>query len=260
MIKFQEFDEFDKMWMSYLMFKREAMIARSGYAYVNIYPEPTEEDFLNRFESDLEHSAGVAHIVSEMALWFPELFSYLKLEPRTAERLARVHDIVEIYTGDIADDGRPEHAQKDEKELITFLEWLYTQPEEIQEAFFRLFLEFQTRSTPRGQFLCAADKLEAILQLLNYERMGQYGDVRLKEEPSKRDLEFAAKIGTYNATDVWAYHYKTIVVDCFATEVTLPFTCLLDSAVRDVRGEWFPWWTFWQNKHYPLDLRKPPAA
>ncbi|MBQ6354863.1 HD domain-containing protein [Candidatus Saccharibacteria bacterium] len=256
MTKTQEFDEFDKIWISYRMFKREADIARAGYYLCKVYPEPTEEDFLNRFESDLEHSAGVARLVSDMAAWFPELFP----DVETAIKLAQLHDIGEIYIGDIADDGNPAHAQKEDIEQVTFLEWLYTQPEETWEDTYQYYLEFQEKSTPRGQALYIADKLEAILQLLNYELRGLYGDVRLKNPPSSRDLAFGATIGTYNATDVWACHFKAIVCDQFAPEITLPFIAVLDSAVTDVRGKWFPWWTFWQRQNHPLELNKTPVV
>lgn len=255
MVKFQDFDEFDRIWMSYRMIKQEANIARAGYYLCQVYPEPTEEDFFTRFESDLEHSCGMTRLVSDMAEWFPELFP----DTESAIRLAQTHDVGEIYIGDIADDGSPAHAQKEDAEQVTFLEWLYTQPKHVWEDTFQYYLEFQDKSTPRGQALYAADKLEAILQLLNYEMHGLYGDVRLKNPPSERDLKFGAKIGTYNATDVWACHFKNIVVDRFDPEITLPFVCVLDSAVTDARGEWFPWWTFQQQQN-PLELKKSPAA
>ena len=260
MVEFQEFDEFDKIWMSYRMFKREAEVTRAGYYLCHIYPSPGTVymcpnsggwDYVRlgdvRSESDLEHSAGVSRLVSDMALWFPELFP----NPLCAAKLAQLHDIGEIYIGDIADDGNPAHAQKEDKEQEAFLEWLYTQPEKVWEETYRYYIEFQDKSTPRGQAIYIADKLEAILQLLNYELQGMYGDVRSKEPPSERDLKFGETIGTYNATDVWACHFKTIVYDQFDPEITLPFLCVLDSAVTDVRGEWFPWWTFWPERNSP---------
>lgn len=262
--KFQDFNEFDKIWMSYRMFKKEAEVTRAGYYLCKVYPDPdgiwgrldsagklTDQDYARlgdlRSESDLEHSAGMSRLVTDMAAWFPELFP----NPTCAAKLAQLHDIGEIYIGDIADDGSPEHAQKEDLEQIAFLEWLYNQPEEIWEDTYQYYLEFQDKSTKRGQTLYIADKLEAILQLLNYELRGIYGDVRLKEPPSERDLEFGKTIGTYNATDVWAYHFKTNVVDQYSPDITLPFLCVLDSAVTDVRGEWFPWWKFQPESNSP---------
>lgn len=240
---FPEFDEFDKIWISYRMFKREAEVVRSGYYLCGIYPEPTEESAKRRSESDLEHSAGLAHLVSDMAVWCPGLFP----NPFLATKVAMAHDIGEIYIGDIADDGNRDHDVKDAEELEVFLEYVLNQPENIQDEILSYYEEFQTRSTPRGIVMYIADKLEAVLQLLNYEFQGKYGDVRLKEPPSERDLKFAEIIGTSNSTDVWAYHFKTLIDD-YPSEMTLPFICVLDSAVNDVRGEWFPWWTFWRQK------------
>lgn len=266
MVEFKEFDEFDRIWMSYRMFKGEAEVPRSGYYLCHIYPDPDEkftyhewdrdgyrrEKYITprdvRFESVLEHSAGVAHLVEDMATWFPKLFPDVDM----ARKLALKHDIGELYTGDIADDGRPEHDQKERDEQAVFLEWLMnTQPEDTWEDTYQFYLEFQDKSTPRGQALYAADKLEAILQLLNYERCGWYGDVSLKNPPTEQDLKSSEITGTFNPTDVWAYHFKTIVWDQLNPEITLPFICVLDSAVTDVRGEWFPWWTFWQIQRHP---------
>lgn len=253
MVEFQELNEFDKIWMSYQMFKREAEVPRSGYYLCNIYPNPNKVlmcpnpggwDYVRigdvRAESVLEHSAAVAHLVEDIAAWFPELFPDVEL----AKKIALRHDIGEIYSGDIADDGRPEHDQKEDMEQDVFLEWLFTQPVDTWEDTFQFYLEFQDRSTPRGQALYAADKLEAILQLLNYEERGWYGDVSLKNPPTEQDLKSMEMTGASSPTDVWAYHFKTIVWDQLSPEVTLPFICILDSAVTDVRGEWFPWWKF----------------
>lgn len=263
---FAEFDEYDKIWMSYMMQRRQALKPRSGICLAHLCTTPggvIDRRFwkidkkrlkqlpwskrellamLERPETVLEHSACLVRLISDLASWFPDYIP----EPEKTKKLAGAHDIGEIYIGDIADDGSPEHAKKEDQEQATFLEWLYTQPEAEWEDLYQYYLEFQDHSTLRGQILYLADKMEAVLGLLLYESYGLYGDVTKKRPPSEQDLEFAKIIGTTNATDVWAYHFKTMV-DQHPSEVSLPLLGVLDSAVRYVRGEWFPWWTFWQN-------------
>ena len=86
-------------------------------------------------------------------------------------RMAIIHDIAESQVGDIITwrnhHMAPEEKTKKEKEgMKRLLETLGKEGEE----YMRLWLEFERGETPEARFVRQVDKLEMILQALEYER------------------------------------------------------------------------------------------
>jgi putative hydrolase of HD superfamily len=117
----------------------------------------------HRCESVDEHSFGVAVLAMLIAqAHFPQL------DGKKVLRLALLHDIGEIYAGDIVPgDGvdRAEKARREQAAVVTVLQKL---PD--GERWVELWAEYEQQRTPEAQFVRQMDRLEMALQAGIYER------------------------------------------------------------------------------------------
>lgn len=240
----------ERVWRSYKLFMSLTFTARKGVELVGLTeatstPVDVAETFRRRGESVLEHSARVALLVSLFASNFPQFFGSLRevVAGLTWEQLtvtALCHDIGEVVLGDIPDDGRPEHAAKANIEYQVFQDLIYAFTASDAERMARLFVDIDDPTTHAAMGIKGLDKLEANLSQLYLEQYEAYGLITDKPAISASDRHFMRITGTPSSTDGWAAHTLSIT-DAYPPEIADPIRMLLDVAVRDVRGEPFPW-------------------
>jgi putative hydrolase of HD superfamily len=99
----------------------------------------------------------------------------LGLDPDKAVRMALIHDICEVYSGDIANRVRDEDqtvpdSEKREleregmKKIVSFL------PKDLAKEIYDLWEEFEARKTKEAELVKDLDKLEMCMQALEYSK------------------------------------------------------------------------------------------
>ena len=239
-----------KIWEAYQLLSSTAAVPRKGAEVCGMtLPTPDEvpdvgDSFATRGESDLEHQAKTAWLalafigsrigffelpVADMAVW-------------SLVTVALCHDVGEIESGDIVDDGNPLHDTKDEAELKIFKKMAFAFPPESCEMLVNDYRRLQKKiDNGNGQALYVADKLEAVLMQLFYEKHGCPGRITAKPNPTDSDKYYMEITGSDSSADCWAAHFCAHIRN-FPERIKEPARALLDAAVRDVRGEPFAWW------------------
>jgi putative hydrolases of HD superfamily len=116
-------------------------------------------------ETVAEHSFGVAFLCCIIA---NEHFPDLNLEKII--KTALIHDIPEIYSGDITPNDNKSREYKAKKELVGF-EKVFSKFEGYS-GYLELWKEYENQSTPEARFVRQIDKLEMGLQASLYEKQG----------------------------------------------------------------------------------------
>ncbi len=119
-------------------------------------------------ESVADHSfmlAILAYVYSEK----------LGLDSEKAVKMALVHDICEVYSGDIADRVRDEDQvvpdlQKRELERQGLKKLVSLLPEDLAKEIYELWEEFEYRKSEEAKLVKDLDKLEMCLQALEYSK------------------------------------------------------------------------------------------
>lgn len=89
-------------------------------------------------------------------------------------KLAVLHDLGESITGDLTPEQKPgDHASVENRAME---EILSTLPERLGKEYFKLWIEYQSRATPEARLVYSADKLEMIMQALEYQEQGTPSD------------------------------------------------------------------------------------
>jgi putative hydrolase of HD superfamily len=147
-----------KPWMAaYVEINHLKQLYRQGWLRAGI---PRE-----RCESVAEHIFGVA-----MLAWFATDAGFPGLDRDRLIRLALVHDLGEIYTGDVipADAMPAEEKQRRERESVQAVLGKLPQGEEI----LALWEEYENGETQEARLVRDFDRLEMALQALIYSREG----------------------------------------------------------------------------------------
>lgn len=138
------------------------------------YPE------LPRYESVADHSWRLGMLV----LMFSDKLSQ-KLDLEKALKLVLIHDLPEIITGDgspIGEDGTGQTSyafnaekasEKHEQEKKAAKQLFSGLPDDMAQDFYELWLEYDLQSSYEAKVVKSLDKLEALLQVIQY-RDGQY--------------------------------------------------------------------------------------
>ena len=117
-------------------------------------------------ESVSDHCFRVAFISMVIGDFFRE---ELKLDVEKLLKIALIHDVGEIILGDINFKGKKalgfEHVSVKEREIV---EEFF----KFNEDYYKLFLEYEERSSVEGKIVRAADKFEMMLQVHEYELLG----------------------------------------------------------------------------------------
>jgi putative hydrolases of HD superfamily len=118
-------------------------------------------------ESVADHSFGVAllsHVVAEE--YFPELDS------KKIVLLGLIHDLGEVYAGDLTPHDKISQIQKSKSERESIEELFLKLPN--GKKYVGLWHEYETQSSKEAIFVHKIDKLEMLLQASIYENQG-YG-------------------------------------------------------------------------------------
>lgn len=241
-------DNYQKIWRGYSQFKSLAYVVRTGFGYSGVYSiYPNElKPGKNRKplpESDLEHVAGMMKLIRLISWYFPDIIPKEQLDDFLFG--AEIHEMGELLTGDIMDDGARNENDKNFIEMVEIREYLRNYaPEEEYSRGLKLFKEMQEKKTDFGLTLYFIDKLEANLQAIYYELLGRPGRLSYKEKNygplSDRDKRQRNFTGSDKITDNWAYgliekmekaHFK------YAKE----FYEIMSAAIQETRKAPFSW-------------------
>jgi putative hydrolase of HD superfamily len=117
-----------------------------------------------RCESIADHSFGVAMLASWLAQARPEL------DAAKVVRMALLHDLGEVYAGDIIPSDGVNEAEKHQREAEGVRKILSRLPE--GEGAIQLWDEFEAGISPEARFVRQVDRLEMGLQAAVYQRQG----------------------------------------------------------------------------------------
>jgi len=112
-----------------------------------------------RRESDAEHSWHLAMFLLLFEKNLPPNLDFLKMV-----KMALIHDLCEIYAGDVLfydDKGRE---GKSERELDAAQKLFKQLPDDLQTEFMQLFHEYEEKKTKEALLVNSFDKLQPILQ------------------------------------------------------------------------------------------------
>ena len=114
-----------------------------------------------RFENDAEHAWHLAMFL----ILFEKDFSS-EVDKLKALKMALIHDLVEIYSGDtFAFDKEAKKTQK-EREGIAASKLFSQLPDDLNQEFSSLFKEFEECETKEAKIVNSFDKIQPILQNL----------------------------------------------------------------------------------------------
>lgn len=146
---------------------------------------------IGRRESVAEHSWRVALMAVLLRDEFPDT------DIQKVVVMALIHDLGEIFTGDIpAFHKTEEHRRAEEARLNA---WVGELPEPVRSEFSELFAEMKAMETPEARLCAALDKLEAVIQHneaeisswlpLEYDLQLRYGAENVAFSPYLRSLK-----------------------------------------------------------------------
>jgi putative hydrolase of HD superfamily len=131
-----------------------------------------------------ESVAGHSHRVALLSMVLADSQS---LDTSKAMRMALLHDLAEAVTGDLTPSQK--HGDHDAAEAEAYKQVIDGLNGEQRSRYTELFREYQAGSTPEAALVHAADKLDMVLQALEYQeegveagRLDQFWDVDLPEE------------------------------------------------------------------------------
>ena len=139
-----------------------------------------------RKESSAEHSWSCLILAN----YFLSIMK-TKLNKVKVYELLLYHDVVEIEAGDVCITKEEERKNKKECERKAMEKLKKLIPPVLQRKLANLFLEFEESSTPEAKFANAVDKLDAVIQELDYRRdwKGWTEEfLRKKKEPYFKDF------------------------------------------------------------------------
>ncbi len=117
---------------------------------------------LSRSESDAEHIWHLVMMTYLMSKFRPELNKSKLIE------LALVHDMVEVYAGDVNlwDDKKKTKEEKKKAEEESAKRLFFQLPDEENQRLTSLWYEYENKETNEAKFVYALDKLQPFLQRL----------------------------------------------------------------------------------------------
>ncbi len=112
-----------------------------------------------RRESDAEHT----WYLTMMVVLFSESYDR-KIDLLKAIKIALVHDLAELYTGDVYAHDEQGRIGKEEREKEAAEKLFSLLPEDLKEEFHTLREEYEAKETEEAKFVWALDKLHPRLQ------------------------------------------------------------------------------------------------
>ena len=151
-----------------------------------------------RRESVAEHSWRIALMALFMQDEFPEL------DINKVIRMCLIHDLGELYTGDVSAALEPDAAEKYEEEHRAARRIFSLLPESQAAELLQLWREYGAGETPEARFVKALDKAETIIQHnqgsnppeFDYEFNLGYGKKYFRDDPLLSQLREAIDADT----------------------------------------------------------------
>ena len=119
-----------------------------------------------RKENDAEHSWHLAIMAFILSEHFDKEIDVLKVI-----KTVLMHDLVEIYAGDTYCYDMKANEDKEKREIEAAKKIYSLLPDEQREEYFKLWREFEEKSTPEAVFANILDRIQPIL--LNYATGGK---------------------------------------------------------------------------------------
>ncbi len=241
-------DNQTRIWEGYKQFKTLAYVVRSGFGYYGVYPIHPD-DLKPRQgrkalpESDLEHVAGMMKLIRLISWYYPEIIPKERLDDYLYG--AEIHEMGEVITGDIPDDGTRNEHDKDFLETVEIRRYLSKcAPNEEMGRGMQIYKEMRDKNTEFGRALYFIDKLEAILQGIYYESIGHPGRISFKQnnygQLSKREKNQREYTNSDRMVDAWSHGFLA-KAESLKFEHTDEFFAIILAAIREVRGRPFSW-------------------
>ncbi len=138
-----------------------------------------------RKETDPEHVWHMAMFFIVFEKDLPKDLDSLKML-----KMSLIHDLAEIYTGDVSAFDSKGREGKKERELESAKKLFSILPEDLKKEFIDLYLEYSDCKTKESKFVKSFDKLQPLLQNLTTDgKSWKEYNITLKEvEKQKRDL------------------------------------------------------------------------
>ena len=126
-------------------------------------------------QRNIENTESVADHSFMLAILAYVYSKKLGLDSEKAVKMALIHDICEVYSGDIADRVRDEDqivpdSQKRELERQGLRKLVSLLPEDMAKEIYELWEEFEYRQSEEAKLVKDLDKLEMCMQALEYSR------------------------------------------------------------------------------------------
>ena len=255
------------IWEIYKIFHQGDRIARSGNYLCGVYKKPEDPADFDYVECDTNHASSCEELARNIFRFYPN--SVLEHLRERICNFLRYHDLGELGIGDRPDDGSCDRAEKFTDELSTFCDKIKYLPIESQEELIRDFIIFENALSPKiflgeehedftwskddlmaMQFAKLCDKADAPLHALLYELEGRPGDLMFKKKYfdgiTAQDQRYIDEIGESSQSAVWIAHF----LDHYNNYEFFPiFLAIIVEAVKEVRGEPFPWFVDFCIRH-----------
>src|SRR3989344_2369976 len=111
-----------------------------------------------RPENDAEHSWHLAMFLILFEKDLPEGLDMAKML-----KLALMHDLVEIYAGDVSTFDKEGRQGKKEREVKAAKKLFLQLPKDLEGDFTKLFEEYEEQKTPEAKMVKAFDKIQPLL-------------------------------------------------------------------------------------------------
>ncbi len=148
-----------------------------------------------RLETDAEHTW---HLAMFLLVFDKELPSHL--DRHKLLRLALVHDLAEIYAGDVYAFDKEGRVGKHKRELAAANELFSLLPADLSDEFLELFEEYENKGSEEARVVKAFDKLQPLLshlisggklykdKAINREVVEEYNQPHFSEDGFLADL------------------------------------------------------------------------
>lgn len=202
----------------YLAFRWQVLlcnIKRMGFALCGVNDpdghEPAEVQknprFEYRAESDAEHCNGMYIILNLLYDFYPEIVGPTRFADLSF--IISIHELGELPTGDIPDDGNRDEEAKDANEMEYIRNYLHlVYGEAGGEEKLKLYKQFVDKSTDLGMVARLIDKFSAIYRNFVYEYEGRPGSLAYRKERgnlSLRDANNRECTGSDLCADNWLF-------------------------------------------------------
>lgn len=117
---------------------------------------------LKRYENDAEHSWHLAMFIMLLQNELPKNLNILRMI-----KLALVHDLGELYVGDVSFFDTKGRKGKEKREMAAAKKLFSKLPKKLEKEMLGLFVEYFEAKTKEAKFVKSLDKLQAAVQTIS---------------------------------------------------------------------------------------------